>query len=265
MIDSEHIPLVLSWLQGDLEPGDKERLQQLLDKGDLDILDLKELERIAGDLERLPGGEPSARMGDRFYAMLAEEKARMQPSPAERLRRWAVALRAKLSPLRVGLAAAIFLAGLLAGSWTTPLQGGGELQRLQNEVAQMRQVMMLSLIDNGSATERLKAVNISSELNRPEPRVKEALIRTLNRDPNVNVRIAAVEALLMRASDPDVRSALVASIARQDSPLVQAALADAMLVLQEEGAIEELRELLRQEDMDATLRTKIQDTITKLS
>ncbi|MDZ7773598.1 MAG: hypothetical protein U5K31_12795 [Balneolaceae bacterium] len=107
--------------------------------------------------------------------------------------------------------------------WTTPFRDGpGELQRLQSEVAQMRQVMMLNLIDNGSATERLKAVNISSELNEPEPRVREALIRTLNRDPNVNVRIAAVDALLMRASDPGVRSALGASIARQDSPRRQA-------------------------------------------
>jgi HEAT repeat protein len=129
----------------------------------------------------------------------------------------------------------------------------------------MRQVMMLALIENPSATKRLKAVNYTKELEAPNSRVVEALLSTLNHDDNVNVRLATLEALTPLAQDPTVRLGLVRSLKNQDSPLVQTALADAMVQLQDPRSVKPLRELLKQDNLDESVKTKIQETIQTLS
>jgi hypothetical protein len=78
-----------------------------------------------------------------------------------------------------------------------------------------RQNMVLTLISQSSATDRLKAVGYTSELLQADERVIKALLFTLNHDENVNVRLVAVEALSRFAADPGVREGLVRSIAQQ--------------------------------------------------
>ena len=95
--------------------------------------------------------------------------------------------------------------------------------------------------------------------------VVEALLATLNNDPNVNVRLMTLEALAQVAvRNASVREGLVHSIMEQESPLVQAALADVMLKLQEKRSVQPFRKLLQQKDLNVQIRTKIEQTITKL-
>lgn len=129
----------------------------------------------------------------------------------------------------------------------------------------MRQVLLLTLLDNPSATERLRAVGYTKELPVPNARVVAALLGTLNQDANVNVRLAALEALTPLAHDPTVRLGLVHALVQQTSPLVQVALADVMAQLQERRSVAPLRELLKQADLDATVKSKIEQTIQVLS
>jgi hypothetical protein len=90
-------------------------------------------------------------------------------------------------------------------------------------------------------------------------------LATLNNDPNVNVRLTTLEALTHFARDPVVREGLIQSILQQESPLVQAALADVMLRLQEKRAIPSFKKLLLQKDLNGMVRTKIEETITRLT
>jgi hypothetical protein len=57
----------------------------------------------------------------------------------------------------------------------------------------------------------------------------------------------------------------VQSITQQESPLVQAALADVMLHLQEKRAIRPLKKLLEQKDLNQMVRSRIEETIFRLS
>ena len=81
-------------------------------------------------------------------------------------------------------------------------------------------MMMLSLLENPSATERLRAVGYTKNLNDANGRVIDALLTTLNNDPNVNVRLVTLEALAELAHDPRAREGLVQSLTKQESPLV---------------------------------------------
>jgi hypothetical protein len=96
--------------------------------------------------------------------------------------------------------------------------------------------------------------------------VVSALLSTLNNDPNVNVRLATLEALAPLAQqDATVRLGLVHSLAQQPSPLVQSSLADVMVQLQERRSVKPLRELLKQADLDETVKDKIEQSIRTLS
>jgi HEAT repeat protein len=124
--------------------------------------------------------------------------------------------------------------------------------------------MMLALLENPSASERIRGVSYTSEIKHADKEVIDALLATLNNDPNVNVRLSTLDALAHLAGHPEVREGLIQSIAQQDSPLMQSAIADVMLKLQEKRSVKSFRELLKQKDLNPGVRDKIKETITQL-
>jgi hypothetical protein len=52
------------------------------------------------------------------------------------------------------------------------------------------------------------------------------LLNSLALDPNINVRLSALEALYRHADASDVRSGVLAALSRETSPLMQVAMID---------------------------------------
>jgi HEAT repeat protein len=90
----------------------------------------------------------------------------------------------------------------------------------------MRQMVTLSLMQQQSASERLKGVTWTGQIDQPGSEVVTALLDTLMHDPNVNVRLASVDALRRFAERESVRRGAADALPRQTSPLVQIALID---------------------------------------
>ena len=161
-----------------------------------------------------------------------------------------------------------FGAAPAAGGGSAPAGSVGsdkqQLQALSTQVHEMREMVLLALLENPSASERIRGVSYTSEISKVNRNVINALLSTLNNDPNSNVRLMTLEALTHYADDPAVREGLVQSILQQDSPLMQAALADVMLKLQEKKAVPSLKELLHQKDLNEMVRMKIRQTLTRL-
>ncbi|HLT73939.1 MAG TPA: HEAT repeat domain-containing protein, partial [Ohtaekwangia sp.] len=111
------------------------------------------------------------------------------------------------------------------------------------------------------ATDRLKAVRLSQEIGEVSSSVTRALIATLNNDPNVNVRLAALNALIPYVSDNKVRTELIKSIALQESPLVQLVLADVMAALQEKSSVKEFKKLLDDDRTPEEVKERIREKI----
>jgi len=139
-----------------------------------------------------------------------------------------------------------------------------QLKALVVQMHEMREMVMLALLENPSASERIRGVSYASDIKTINKNVLDALFSTLNNDPNSNVRLMTLDALTRYADVPAVRRGLVQSILQQGSPLVQAAMADVMLRLQEKKAVQPLKELLQQKDLNEMVRTKIQQTLTRL-
>ncbi|TGE24570.1 HEAT repeat domain-containing protein [Hymenobacter aquaticus] len=237
--------------------------------------ELRALRRVWQTLGAVPEPEPSENLRPAFYSMLAAYKEEVEAQPRFSLGGFWSKLRALLVPgpaLRLAYGLGLLVVGLAAGYWlgrgpktapaTTDQQ---QLAALTTQVEQMRQVMLLSLIENPSATERLRAVSYTKELSGANDKVVEALLSTLNHDENVNVRLATLEALAQLAHEPNVRLGLVQALRHQDSPLVQSALADVMVQLQEKRSVQPLRRLLRQPGLNQAVKSKIEASLKTLS
>ena len=211
--------------------------------------------------------EPSAAMKVNFQAMLNDYKETVQQERsvwADLKERFAGLwqLQPKLS-LSYSLMIAVICFGC-AFWFVHNNKQEQQLQALTSQVHELKQTMMLALLDNPSASERIRGVSYTSDIKHVDKEVINALLATLNNDPNVNVRLSTLDALTRLANHPEVRQGLIQSITEQDSPLMQSAIADVMLKLQEKGAVKSFRELLKQKNLDHGVRDKISQTISSL-
>ena len=224
-------------------------------------------------LGNLPTPEPSEEAKTRFNAMLYTFKQEEESKKVGFLKSlWEsiqplVTLKSSHSWAFVMLL--IVLSGTLGYFFEKPSQelstNQSEVKRLSSEMQDMKQMMMLSMLENPMATERLKAVSYTEELNAVDDQVIDALLTTLNFDQNENVRLVTLEALIKLADNPKVREGLVQSLLTQESPLMQVALADAMVKLQEKRSVKQFKQMLRKEDLNDAVKGKIEKTILILS
>jgi hypothetical protein len=142
--------------------------------------------------------------------------------------------------------------GLQPGTPVSP----PEVRELSREVRDLRQMVTLSLLQQQSASERLKGVSWSNQLDRPGDEVVTALIDTLMHDTNVNVRLASIDALKRFAERDIVRRAAVEALDTQKSPLVQMALIDFVVETQDHAALGALRRLSGDAQVNEAVRAR---------
>src|SRR5688500_2192010 len=131
-------------------------------------------------------------------------------------------------------------------------------------MSEMKEIMMLNMLEKESATDRLKAVRLTSEMSEASMKVTTALLQTLNNDENINVRLAALEALKPYVRNINVRKELILSIAKQDSPLVQVSLAEVMAEFQVKSSVKELEKIMQSDKTPADVKTRIKQSIDVL-
>src|SRR4051812_5420490 len=197
------------------------------------LLEFDELRKLWLQLETVPPAEPGAGMRPRFELMLGAYRDGLTRRP----RHWWRPV------LEIAAAAAALLMGIGIGyRMQAPASTSPEIEELRNELSQTRQMVALSLMQQQSATDRLKGVNWSYHLQEPGGDVLKALLDTLMHDPNVNVRLATVDALRQFGNQPSVRRGVIEAMSRQESPMVQIALIDLAVDLHEKESVKTLKQ-----------------------
>ncbi|MBU6402793.1 MAG: HEAT repeat domain-containing protein [Verrucomicrobia bacterium] len=228
------------------------------------------LQAVWAKLALLPEKEPSPALDARFHAMLDAYRQGLKQgsgdvSPRATLADWLARLWPRQPALQFAIAVLLFALGLLLGQSRTRLQrketvagttNEQVLAQLRQEVSNMKQMVMLSLLQQQSASERLRGVECSYQFKDPDEQVLSALLRALDSDPNVNVRLAAVDALQQFARNAHVRKGLLDSLSRQPSPLVQIELINTMVTLKDKESVPVFKALLQDKETNKTVRER---------
>jgi HEAT repeats len=235
----------------------------------------EELKSLWKRLGSIPSAEPSPELESRFHIMLEAYKHGLNHAPA---RNWWSGVNAWMSRwwpsqpvLQFGFSLGLLILGVVIGrqlysSSTVPniSPPSTEVAELRTELTQTRQMVALSLMQQQSASDRLRGVNWSYQLQQPGGEVLTALLDTLMHDPNVNVRLATVDALRQFGDRPVVRQGVIEAMTRQESPMVQIALIDLAVDLHEKESIPTLRQLTQDRKINETVRERAQKGLAQL-
>jgi hypothetical protein len=234
----------------------------------------EELKTLWMSLGSIPAAQPGPELRNRFNVMLEAYKHGLAQAPAptwwQTFNSWLAGWWPRQPALQFGFALGLLALGVLAGHQfrsTPPAPAAppnGEIADLRNELSQMRQLVAMSLMQQQSASDRLRGVNWSYQLQQPGHEILTKLVDTLIHDPNVNVRLATVDALRQFGDQPVVRQGIVTALSQQESPMVQIALIDLAVDLKEKASIGALRQITQDQKLDGTVRERAQKGLSEL-
>ena len=225
-------------------------------------------------LGALPQQQPSPALRTRFNAMLESyQEGRWEKS--------SLAAESRKSPRFAGLgdwfrmpamagvawACVFLLCGFIVGKYTNkpPASDPEQLQAIRNELKSTRQLMVLSMLQLQSASERLQAVSYSAQVDQADPQILGALLHTVRSDSSVDVRLAALDALTRYGNRPEVRKGLIEAMQSQQSPIVQIALIDALVDLHDRSAVPQLRKVQQDPAVNPEVKKRAELGIQKLT
>jgi anti-sigma factor RsiW len=265
--------LLPDYLQGSLKADQDSLLEQHMEQ----CADCREEVAIWKKLSLLPVEQPSADSRARFEAMLQayqtgrNEKASGGIAPEKRASLWswlrspvgAVAWSAAL--LVLGVFGGVFAGNYFASRATHSSTDQNEIAAMHSELTNMRQLVVLSMLQEQSASERLEGVSYSRREDQLDPQVMSALVHTLRYDGSVDVRLAALDALSRHGAQPQVHKGVVDALQEQQSPLVQVALIDLMVEWRDPDAAQRLRNFVQTPNLNPTVRQRADWALSKLN
>ncbi|MBI9038183.1 MAG: HEAT repeat domain-containing protein [Bacteroidales bacterium] len=244
--------LIAEYLKGDLEKSKRLDLENNLNEIGFDLEGLNDLEKIYQQIGEIPIPETSKQMDEKFYSMLENEKKinevnaiqlrSLQENETPKINRgfsiWQIAAGFTLLVFGVAI-------GLMINSGNG---NNSEVALLKNEILEMKQMVMLNKLNEPSASQRVLAVSYINEFTEPDPKIIEALVKTMNNDENSSVRLAALSALSKYSDNENVRDSLIESLKNQTDPLLQISLINLMMEIQDRRAIDPIKNIYNGEN-----------------
>lgn len=253
----------MDYMMGKMPLNERKAFEDFLDKNPEYNSQYRDLVDTWKMVDMLNAPEPSEKMDQAFFSMLSNETANTKKKTG-----LAVFLEALATIFKPQLAYGLLLLGLGLGIGYYINAPQDDINKntivVNEETESIRQKLVLTLLEQPSANQRLQGVSEANKIENVDEAVVKALLQTLNGDSNVNVRLAAIESLTNYVDNPIVRQGLVQSIPNQESPMVQVTLANLMVALQEKTSVEPFKQLLKQKELDTTVKKKIKNSIESI-
>lgn len=220
------------------------------------------------DLDQVNVPSIRPQMDDAFYAMLHKQTLSeksdashvMSSSSPEDTSKGILRL---FSPTRLAIAAT-FVIGMMAGQWLD-FGGPSDLDQPQPiEIEGDSQVHFASLEHTPSAMRRIQGINEVKSQDEPGLKIIDALNQVILNDPNVNVRLTAIETMVLFSDIPEARAYLIEAIPHQASPIVQLELADVMIALEEKSSADKWNQLLQSDNMETETKIHLKESLKQI-
>ena len=255
--------LIARYNAGQATENELAMIERMIEAGQIDMDQLNDLKANLVKLDELSQPELSDRADAKFYDMLADQMRKQIG-----VSRWNITglwERVNQPRLQWAYSVAMLLLGSFIGYYVLhSMVKGDQIEQLSAEMADMKQMVLLTMLDRESSTDRLRAVSLYADLDKVSDTVAMALINSLRNDSNVNVRLASIEALARYTDNPKVRQALIESISYQNSPLVQLGLAELMVAMQEKKAVKEFDKIIERQETPEEIKQELAERMNTL-
>ena len=248
---SDISPLLIDYIDGQLAPAIRDKVAEHL-RGCADCRnEVEQFKQLFDEMANVQLEQPGQALRENFNLMLRSELNIAATTEMLKKRKEANVVPIKPKRVWMQIAASILLviSGVVAGMLLSN-NGSSKLEvaELKTEMQNMKEAMMLNMLSQESASQRIQAVSYAEELQKPNPKVIQALINTLNTDGNLNVRLAAANSISKFLNEPAVVDALVNSLRTQKEPLVQITLITILTDKKERKAADPIREIISNQE-----------------
>ncbi|NER17164.1 HEAT repeat domain-containing protein [Spongiivirga citrea] len=251
---NDHVHNVLiDYLEGNLDKERRALVANHLSVCDECNIELVQTKELLAELKNVPQQIPSSKLRDGFYEMLENEKADQdkivslsKPNNFNWNRVWQSA----------AVIAFIFSA-FMFGKYQQQNKNQEKIDALVKQTDNIKQSMLLALVENQSASKRVQGVHYVNQVQTPNSDVLDALIKRMHLDENANVRLAAIEALSKFTNTKMVRDELIVALGQEKDPGLQVSLIEILVSIQEKGAKESMERLLQKEDTPTYVKDQV--------
>jgi len=194
--------------------------------------------------------QPSARLKENFGAFLAEEIQKEETT--------VIPLQQEADVktyLRIAASIVLILGAFFLGKYSNSTPA---------IVPNTEQLAVLDLLQDPSASKRILAVSKLETASVENTRIINALINKLFLDNNVNVRMAACEALERFTSLKEVRNAFIKALETEKEPAIQIELIHILADIQEKRALVPMKKLLEDEATPNYVKQELTYNISSL-
>ncbi len=250
--------LLIDYIDGKLTEADKSILEQELAQNTEASQLYQQLREVMSAMEKSEKLEPGARLRVSFDNLLREEIAKQKSSRTISLFQPTV--------YRMAAGLVLVMAGIGIGYWVNKnQQREDEMLALKREVQATKQMMLVMMDNQQSASQRIQGVNVALKIDKADDEVVRALAKMMNEDPNTNVRLAALDALSKFREEPLVRKELIQALSIQEDPVVQIALIQLMVRMKEKGATKDLERIIDDNETMKAVKDEAYSGLLKLS
>lgn len=207
-----------------------------------------------------PIAKPSAKLKASFDEMLAKEKK----AENNVITMHTAKKNSYKNILQIAASIAILFTGYLLGGYQESKSSNEKVAEFKNDKKELKEKVMLAMFDNTSPSTRIKAVNYTEELSKPDTKILKALIERMQQDSNSNVRLSAAGALSKFTDYELVRKSFIESLTIEKNPSIQIEIIQILVNIQEKRALDPMKKLLEQPELPNYLKTQINIGIAKL-
>lgn len=249
--------MLIEYIDGTLEEHDRLLVEYELERNPQTktlYAQLKEVMNSMGDAPDLAPGEVLKKGFEHFLL----QEAAAQPKAK------AVSLFPMFYRIAAGIAL-LMIVGVTAYWVRRDMQNQDRITKMEKELEVSKQMMMTLLDNEYSASQRMQGVSVAYEMNMADDEIVGILVKTLNSDPNTNVRLAALDALSKFSSEDKVRKSLIESLSTQKDPIIQIALIQLMVKMKEKTVVKQLEKMTKDSKTMKAVKDEAYSGIFKLS
>jgi hypothetical protein len=258
---------MIDYLDNNLDSGMRQEIEKHLETCERCIDELNESQKILNLISKDEMVKPADSLRINFYHMLHSEIKKGEEKSKVQNHKHFIPWYSK-SWYRVAAGIALLVCGTFIGmllrSGLNSSYASNEMKQLHSEISDLKKATMFTMLKEESSSDRIQAVRYVEDLDKPDQNVIEVLVKTLNYDKNINVRMAAAYALSKFADQRMVCDSLVKSLSLQSDPILQVTLINILAERKEKSALKPIQEIIANRSTMKEVRTVAQNSLRVL-